>query len=165
MVKATEIDCDCLNLTTCERVMKSVYKLPTFIGKPQFMTIDGSKNISLVERTTKQYALEHGRLGKDNPKIYIFNDEVYLLNAEYQALFVVADFEDEEEVLILNSKCSPAEQGLCKSALDIEMSGETIVIDRAITLALAEFIKTWNAGSEDNVNNAKSNDASREQEN
>ncbi|HMT01770.1 MAG TPA: hypothetical protein PKD00_00430 [Burkholderiales bacterium] len=165
LVKASEVDCQCLNLVTCDTVMKSVYKLPSYIGAIQVMTIDGGKNISLVERSTKEYSLNHSRFGQTSPKAYVLNDYLYLINAEYKAVTVIADFEDEEEVEKLNMKCITSVNERCLSAMELNMTGETIVIDRAITLAVTELIKAWQSGSEDNTNNAKSNDASREQEN
>jgi hypothetical protein len=161
---ATVADCICLNIEDCTNIMKSVKKLPTIDNTIQVMSIDGRILFTKTEATTLNYALNHSRIGREKPKFYILNDYLYVANFTGKYVKVIADFEDEEDVEILNNTCSTSTSAPCFNALDLEMSGETMVIDRAITLASQEFMRLWAAGSEDNLNNAKSNNASREQE-
>lgn len=161
---ASVADCECLNIEDCTNIMKSIKKLPTIEKTVQVMSIDGRVLFTKTEATTLNYALNHSRIGKDKPKFYILNDYLYVANFTGKYVKVIADFEDDEEVEVLNNQCSSSSSAFCFSALDLEMSGETAVIDRAITLASQEFLRLWSAGSEDNLNNAKSNDISREQE-
>lgn len=162
--EASIADCQCLNIDDCTGIMKSIKKLPTIEKNIQVLSIDGRVLFTKTEATTLNYALQYSRLGKNKPKFYILNDYLYIANFTGKYVKVIADFEDDEEVEVLNNSCSSTTSTYCFNALDLEMSGETAVIDRAITLAAQEFIRLWSAGSEDNINNAKSNDLSREQE-
>ncbi len=147
-IEACGIDSDCL-------VMRSVEKLPTII-KAGFghlirhvTSLDGKIDLSQTTRRGFNRKVGQNEFKYDHTIYYFIEDEyVYLCNADWEAIRVVAFFEDPAKIDELNA-CYDDESVVCTPMKEREFLCPNHLVGRIIEVVGAELLRNYNGIRED----------------
>jgi len=156
LIEATKYECDCLNLKTCSNVKRTKEKVPSPVKDflHNVTSIDGS---ILYSPTSFHEYNEFRRLkplvGK--PRYYVSNQYIYIVDDfDKEYISVEAIFDEPEKVATIT--CQPDITDDCYDPLKTDLAVAPDLVDGIVLLTLEEIAYINRLGSEDQLNNANS---------